>query len=203
MPTAFKRDAGWKRWRKALDPSRFKAHARKYLREAARRNGKDAEEVMRRAIQDGGYERNAELTVAIKGSEKPLFDKGSSLSQAITSIVVDDLTTFIGVPSKDSFYDVAVVLHEGRAIPVTDAMRGMFYMLWRASVGDPVTLSERAKQLFERNQDWLPLKKSTKAIVIPSRPFVRKAFEDPELHARARKNWEDAIAAAIKVQARG
>jgi len=202
VPTEFKLKGG-KRLQMALDPSRFKATSRKWLRLAAARNGKLGEQRMRATIKEGGFEKNADLTTAIKGSAKPLVDKSSSLFQAITSKVVGDTTTFVGIPSKDSFYRVAVAIHDGVTIPVTDKMRGLFYMLWRASVGDPVTLEGRAKDLFARYQGWLPLKASTKAIVLPKREFVKKTFQDSELHAMARKNWQDAINAALKEQARG
>lgn len=206
MPTGFKRDKGWKRLEKAFDPKRFKAVARKHLRVAAGRNGKIAEGMVREQIKAnaGGFQKNADLTVALKGSGKnPLVDTARSLFQAITSIVVDDTTTFVGVPSRSDFYDVAVAIHDGASIPVSDKMRGMFFMLWRASVGDDVTLTGRAKDLFAKSQDWLPLKKSTEAIIIPGRPYMKQAFKNPELHKMARKNWEDAINAAMKEQARG
>ena len=205
MPTGFKLK-GAKRLEKAFDPRRFKAVARKHLRMASRRNGVIAQARIREFIRanEGGFTKNADLTVAIKGEGKnPLVDTAQSLFQAITYVVVDDTTTFVGVPSKDSFYDVARAIHEGTSIPVSDKMRGMFYMLWRASVGDPVALEGRAKQLFAKNQDWLPLRASTTAIVIPPRPYMTKAFDDPKLRAMAHKNWQDAINAAMKEQARG
>ena len=206
MATGFKRDKGWKRMEKAFDPKRFKSSTRKYLRLAARRNGMIAVAHVRDQLRGnkGGFKKNAELTVAIKGEGKhPLGDTAQSLFQAITSKVVDDMTTFVGIPTEHSFYDIAVVIHDGTSFPVTEKMRGMFYLLWRASVGDPVILSGRAKELFAKNQDWLPLRKGTKVIIFPARSYITKAFEDSELHKAVQKNWQDAINATMKEQARG
>jgi len=195
---------------KALDPSRFGAAARKHLRKAAGRVGVIAVERVRAQIRgnQGGFTKNADLTIAIKGAGKnPLVDTGQSLNQAITHIVVDDTTTFVGVPSKSSFYKIALLIHEGnegKAIPVTEKMRGMFYMLWRKSVGDPVTLEGRAKELYAKYPGpWFPLRASTKFIVLPRRPYMEQAFADESLKKMAREQWQDAINAAMKEQARG
>ncbi len=201
MATGFKMDKGWARLDSALDPSKFKGTLRRHLRLAARRNGKLGEARMRQAIADGGFDENAELTKAIKGSAKPLVDKSKSLFQAITSVVQSDTVTFVGVQQSDRFYNVAVALHEGEVIAVTPKMRSMFLALARKSAGREVELTGRAADLWARKSGgWLPLKKDTKAIVIPGRPFTKPVFTDAVFIKQVKKNWSDAIKAALKEQ---
>lgn len=206
MPTEFK-VKGLKRWRIALDARGFDAAARKNLRVATALNGKIAEALVRKTIQGGGsgkYPRNARLTKDIKGSQKPLVDSGL-LFQSVTSHVQDDYTVFVGVLRTSGEYNVAVVVHEGVEEKVTPAMRGMFFMLWRASEGaiDASKLTGRAAALFARkSKGWAPLAEDTQAIVIPGRPFFKVAFANTQMIKQARDNWKKALEASFAQRAR-
>lgn len=186
----------------ALDPIKFARASRASIRRATQLNGKLAEAEMRKQIQKGVNPRNSDLSQAIKGGDKPLVDS-SELFNAITSVVQSDTEVFVGVTRKSGAYNVAAIVHEGATIRVTPAMRGMFFFLWKASVGemDPSKLTGRAAELFQRFQDWRPLAASTTVIVIPARPFVELTFDSPRLKGIARYNWERALGTAFKRRA--
>lgn len=194
--TGFKMDAGWRRWAGAIDPRAFESAARPNVRRAAVLNGALAVRAVRKSIREGAYTPNAELTIALKGSSKPLVDSGHGIFQAVTSEVQDDWTVFVGILRADEHYDIAVALHDGCTIPVSDKMRGMFLVLWQASIGarSPSELTGRAAELWARQpKDWKPLKSSTTAIIIPARPFLAAAFSDSTLKAAVKKNWQQAL----------
>lgn len=197
---------GIKRWLKALDPAAFTQNMRTNVRKATVLNGKIGEAYLRKAIQSsrGRLKPNAPLTKLIKGSAKPLVDQGL-LFQAITSRVKDDFTVFIGVLRTSESYDLITTLHEGKEIKVTPAMRGMFFMLWRASIGeiDSSSLTGRAAELWKRKQGgWFPLRDDTVAVIIPARRFMRLVFEDPQFKKLVKDNWTKALAASFKDQSK-
>lgn len=194
-------DKGWRQFERAIDKTRAGRAVSKHMALATRRNGLIAVKAIRAAIRSGkGFEANAALTIDIKKSQKPLVDKGG-LFQSVTSQVVDKKTVFAGVLQTDELFNIARALHEGAVVPVSPKMRNMFRMLWWASIGniDPSELTGGAALLWERKPgDWLPLKESTTAIIIPGRPFVEVAFASPELAMKAKENWQKALASAFK-----
>lgn len=200
----WKPDAGWDRLKEALDPARFTKEMRRQLKMASRRNGKIMEAAVRRHIKKGGFEKNAALTIAIKGSSKPLVDHGQ-LFQFITSRIIGDFSLFVGVLRSDEHYNIIAAIHQGVTIPVTDAMRGMFFALWQASTGvlPPSKLTGRAAELWARKPGgWLPLKASTKYINIPARRFFDGVMADAALIKRLKGNWRDALWQTFKSRAK-
>lgn len=201
--SGWKPDEGWKRLKMALDPGKMDKEIRKQLRRATKRNAKLVEAAIRKEIRKGNFERNAALTVAIKDSTKPLVDRGQ-LFQFVTSKTFGDSTLFVGVLRTDENYNIAAALHEGSTATVTPKMRGLFFVLWQASIGEmsPAALTGRAAELFERMpQGWLPLKAGTKFIVNPPRPFIEQAIKDAGLKEKIAGNWKMAIAEAVKQRA--
>ncbi len=202
MATAFKKDKGWKRLQKMLDPKKSGRIMSKHLQRATRLNGKIAEKQIRDTIKAGSYTSNAELTQAIKGEDKPLIgvDAGAQLFGGITSKMMDDTTLFVGILKTAGIYNVAVALHEGVSITVTPAMRGLFFILWQASTGaiDRSKLTGRAAELFAlKPGGWLPLKPSTTFIIIPARRFIEQAFADKSVRKKSKANWLAATKAAF------
>lgn len=206
MPkTQFKKTYGWKAAKKAFDPRVFDKKTRKYMKIASGRIGLMGVRNTRKVIQKGGFAPNKPLTVAIKRSSKPLVDDGE-LFQSITYQVMNEYTVFVGVLKTSGIYNIAVMIHDGGIIPVTWEMRGLFWILWLASQGtvSPNTLSGRAKELWDRMPGgWKPIGVGTRAIVIVSRPFMRQAFQDPELHRIALNHWHEAINLAMRELAAG
>jgi len=207
MPkTKFKMDKGLQKMMLAIDPKKMDATLKKHLRRASGLNGLVAVKEARKVIQSGtGLDRNAALTVAIKGENKPGVGLTGELFRAITHKVIKDTEVFVGVLRTDEDFNIAKIVHEGVTIPVTPAMRGMFFYLWKTSIGDmePSELTGRAAELWEHNQTWYPLKESTTAIVIPSRPFMDLAFKVSGLKKKVEGNWTMALRAAMKERAGG
>lgn len=204
MKTEFK-IKGLKRWRQALDAGEFDKAARQHISRATALNGKVAEALVRKTIQSGtSLAKNAPLTKEIKQSQKPLVDSGL-LFQSVTSSMQDDYTVFVGVLRTSGEYNIAVILHEGVEEKVTPAMRGMFFMLWRASEGeiDASKLTGRAAELFARKPSgWKPLAANTDVVVIPARPFFKVAFANTQMIKLARDNWKKALQAAFAERAK-
>lgn len=192
----------WEKLAKLADPVKLKRGLRRHVRLANQRVAQEAIGTIRQYIKAGKYEKNAPLTVEIKGSEKPLVDRGFTLFQAISKKEINWRLIFVGILKTDRFYNIGAALHEGTTIKVTPRMRAMFDALWRASVGmlDPSALRGRARRLWERKKHWLPLKSGTTAIILPRRPFIDKPLRDRGLRLRARKHWEHAYWQALKEQ---
>lgn len=183
----------------ATNPTRFQERLGPRMRMATELNGKLLERAQRQTIQSShGLKHNSALTIAIKGSSKPLVAKGE-LFQAITSAIIDNYTVVVGVPqSNQKAYNVATIVADGAAVPVTDKMRGMFFALWKAAIGElePGRLDGRAKELWEQSKGWngwKPLSPDTDTIIIPARPWHEIAAKDPDMLKGVRENWERAI----------
>lgn len=195
---------GLRKWQKALESPRMDAALRRNMRVASGLNGKLAEARVRRVLQNprgaGKFDDNAALTQAIKGSAKPLTDRGT-LFQAVTSKVEDDFTVFVGILRTSRSFNVALAVHEGFEAKVTAKMRGLFWVLWQASAGAiPVgELTGRAAELYERMPGgWKPLSTGTTVIVTPRRPFIETAFASKALTGQVKRNWQQAIQQAFR-----
>lgn len=206
MPkTRIRLTGDWNKLEHALKPGTMNKAIKRRMRIATRLNGALAVRMIRQTIRGGGFQSNAALTTFIKSSSKPLVDKGD-LFQAVTSRVIDDTTIFVGILKTSEEFNIAMALHEGATIRVTDAMRGMFFALWKASEGElpPGELGGRARALWERQEGgWLPLKSSTTRIITPGRPFMRQAFKQNRLKQQAKKNWQQALQQAMRDLAQG
>lgn len=192
----------WKKLKLKVSKRQFEKVSKTYLRQATEMNGLVVRRSIRDRINKRMYTPNAELTVLIKESSKPLVDDGD-LVNSVTSQLIGELAVFVGIlrsaRSGDgaSLFNLARVLHEGVEIPVTDKMRNLFALLSRAGKGGNVTLTGRAaelaEQLGDRLKDIKPIGKNTKVIVIPPRPFLRMSFESQEVRRKCVKNWTDAL----------
>lgn len=200
MSTKIKLSKDWKKLEKAL--SKSGPVVRKHIRRATQFIGKKGEALIRNEITNGNYEPNRPLTVALKGGRnEPLKGTraGAPLFKSITSKIIDDFTVFIGVLQTNEGYNIAVTIHEGKTIKVTEKMRNMFYVLWLKSIKPSVQLTGRAEELWEQMPGgWLPLKKETTSIHITSRPFIKKVWNDGELQKIATIFWNEALSAAFK-----
>lgn len=185
-------------WRNVTDANAFSRRLKNNVRRATALNALAAAKKMREVIQSGNFKANAPLTVALKGSSKPLV-AGGDLFQSITVQQINEDEQFVGVLRTEGDFNLVAILHQGATIPVTPAMRWMFLLLAKASEGlmDPSKLEGRASELFAQFQGWKPLAASTTTIVIPERPFVRIAFEAPDLIALCKANWAAACQAAL------
>lgn len=186
----------------ALDPAAMEKCNRREMKRETWLNGKLAVAKVRQVIRSGVPPRNAALTQAIKGGDKPLVDS-SELFNSVAAQVVDDFTVFVGVSRTNGAYNIAAIVHEGATIRVTPKMRALFFALWQVSIGNmsATKLSARGKELYAKSTDWKPLRQSTTVIRIPARKFVEIALSDPTLIAKAKANWTRGLNAAFKERA--
>ena len=195
-------DGGAKKLHNALKRGANPGQLRAAVKRATQQNLKLAEREMRRVIRSCNFAANADLTVAIKRSSKPLVDRGE-LFQAVTSRLLTSTSGFVGIKRTDGKYNVAVALHNGRTIRVTAKMRGLFRVLWLASKGGIIALTGAAAELFRRKpKGWYPLSPRTKHIRLPARPFATMTFKSRDLKKRVKANWERAIQEFLKQAAR-
>ena len=178
--------------------SSFTPALKQNMNKAMKLNGMIIRKAIRRQIQAGVPPKNAELTAAIKGSDKALVDDGQ-LYKAITSKVISPFTVEVGVVKGDAYANIAAALHEGTTLKVTPAMRGLFLALASASRGGKPPEGKRAQRLFSKYQDWKPLKPSTTHIKIPGRPFMNRALNDTTLREKIYKNVTQALAASVSM----
>lgn len=211
-PAEFRLVGDWRKFARAIDPDRLGPALEANLKKATIVNAMYVIAEIRRRIKRRAYERNSALTVLIKRSSAPLVDDGDMFN-AFTYQVINPTTVFVGIlrTSRDSsgqnLANVAELLHEGGAVQVTEAMRNMFSLLASVASGERSKgeLTGRAADLAARLKDRIkqikPLKESTKALVIPPRPFFRAVFKDPKVLKKVRKTWEKAVQDTLKEQA--
>lgn len=203
--TGFKLNAGWKKFQMAVDPETFKKALNANLARSTQLNAMMYAAEIRRRIIARRYAPNSAFTILLKKSSKPLVNDGDLLG-AITHRMIDEKTALVGVLRSSGKVNLAELLHEGGTIHVTEAMRRLFGLLAAAGADPKVAAAlegraaEMAKALGSRLKRFKPLKASTKALVIPPRPFLREVFEDPGMHKKAKKNWEKGLAGAVKQQ---
>lgn len=186
---------GFKKLKDILDPAKIEKRMKKHVGKATLKNGLIAEGAIKSAIDKGKIKGamgkrapNADLTVALKGSDRPLVDSGQ-LKKSITSEVKSWDLALIGINrnrtvvdskgKKRSVMRIAEALHDGATIKVTNKMRAYFYWL---AYSDDSPFQGIVK----------PLKKSTKVIRIPPRPFLAAALTN-RLLKRYNRQWDKAI----------
>lgn len=187
----------WKKFRQIMSVNQMKGRIESHIRVATRVNAAVVKDAIERNIKRGEFTRNrvknARLTRLIKHGTRPLVDSGD-LSRSIVAQVFEATYAEVGILKSDPKAWIAEVNHEGIIIPVTPAMRAMFKALAYASDGNstlgPGGLMGRAAELFSRMPGgWKPLKESTAAIKIPSRPFIRDVAENKAVLNTVGHNW--------------
>lgn len=182
---------------------------------ALRYSSEMAVQTSQNLIQNMSFEPNKTLTILVKHSATPLVDTG----QLYQSIAFAEKTWdefIVGVNRKTSWkgneVNLAKLLHEGGRIKITKAMRNMFFLLWAKAMGftlekgriiysdkgDPIQLSQRAQELWNRNKVWFPLPKNQNFIQIPKRPFLKYAFSNAYYRKSIRRIWKVALTEWVK-----
>lgn len=172
-----------------LDDKKFRKRLKKNVRIAQKRNALAAEGLIKRAIFEGKeFDANSAITIAIKGSNRPLVDTGGLVASINHAVPKWDIA-FIGVLKsrqqtgedgrKYDLLNVAFIMHEGASIKVTQKMRNFFALMARENPGK-----------------WFPIKPGTKVITIPRRPFLEMAVTEGA-EKLYRKQWNEAIQASL------
>ena len=179
----------WRQFEKALGP----AFRRQFKKESKKGLTRLAQRLQKEVIGKGSFAPNTPMAIHIKGRNSPLQDM-KGIERHIRSKIAGDNTLWIGIPKSSKFFKPAMLIHEGGSIKVTDAMRGMFKLLWLKSQGKDVKLTGRAAELWRRKQGgWKPLRTSTTRLFYKSRPFMREAFDNPETKAMVAAEFHGVI----------
>ena len=138
----------WSRLEQILDPAQITAG----VKQATARVGNYGASEVKKGIVSGApggqkFAPNSPMTIARKGSSKPLIDKGD-LVGSITYQVIDANNVFVGI-KRGKEVNIAAVHEFGCTICVTPKMRAYLHY------------------------QGVHLKASTRYIHIPARPFLR------------------------------
>jgi hypothetical protein len=199
----------WRKLRAILNPGKFRRRLETEVGKATTKNALLVRRAIREAIRSNIRPDKSPLSVALaRGGTKTLIGRTSALWRSVTHLRVSWNRGFAGVLRRGKrkrgvdLFNLAVTLHEGASIKVTDRMRGLFAALfWARMKGDPSILkSKRARELWRAAPgfEWRRLSPSTRAIRIPGRPFVKKALRDRRLRQEVEKNWNDAVDRAFR-----
>ncbi len=158
----------WGRLETLLDPSRLAAG----IQQAAARVGNYGASEVKKGIVSGSpggqtFAPLSPVTIARKGSSKPLIDKGD-LVGSITYQVINSDTVFIGV-KKGKEVNIAAVHEFGCTIGVTPKMRAYLH------------------------HQGVHLRVSTQYIHIPPRPFLRPVLQSEEFTNKVAEIYIQAI----------
>jgi hypothetical protein len=165
-------------------------------------------DVLKAAVMEGfaNLKANAALTIMIKGGADPAVD-ADELRKAIRVIFLPRRRgLWIGLEASSPASRYAQIVADGASIPVTDAMRGMFFYLWLASEGrlDPGELTGAAAALWKRAPGgWLPLKDETTHIVIPPRPWMQNALARLQSSGKLTDVQQAAVTKALRSRFKG
>ena len=168
----------WDAYLAKLDGHDFLRRFDRHVGRAFKRAGLLLVGEMRKAVRAGKYAPNAPLTKAMKGSSKPLVDRGD-LMRALTYDVYKLGTAWVldvGINRQargkgGMVYNLGRALHEGFTLKVTPAMRAAVFAKLAERQGAKRAAAVRAKIAgLGAHAVW----------VIPPRPFIM----DPVLH-----NW--------------
>lgn len=201
---------GWRGFGSAISVRFHKATLEKHVGRATRANAIAVRRRVREKIKEGGFEENAPLTMLFKGgSSQPLKGtRGGNLFNAVVYEVKNWTTAIVSANryNNDGF-NIALIVHEGTIIFVTDAMRNMFYLLWLVKIGsvEASVLKGRAKEIYDATkgaQGIVPIAKGTNYIRIPPRPYFVETIQAFETRRVVKTNWQNAVAATIKDQAK-
>lgn len=158
----------WDKLGSILNPSALKAG----IEQAAARVGNYGASEVKKGIISGApggqkFVPNSPMTIARKGSSKPLIDKGDLIG-SITYQVIDNDNVFIGV-KKGKEANIAAVHEFGCTIQVTPKMRAYLHY------------------------QGIHLKASTQYIHIPARPFLRPVLLGEEFKAKVAEIYIQAV----------
>lgn len=187
----------WEQFVKSLDPKLFEQRLNKRMGIASERIGRQFQRRVRAQIRAGIFEPNSPVTIAIKGSSKPLV-AGGDLFQAVSFDVVNPTTVRVGVVrqrSGDEMVNIALVLHEGATIDVGKhpAVRRAVFAKMRRSMkagGNKRVVAARKKAAAQLAGGGSGAKD---VWVIPGRPFLGSVLEDAAFRTWARKEWAQGV----------
>lgn len=192
----------WKKFEKLFTPGVFQRNLQKNINIATQKAALYVAGKIRDRMKSGQYVPNKPLTIAIKGSSKPLIGLTATLWKSIAGKRVSWDRGIAGVLRTDGKLNIAKMIHNGGAIRVTPKMANMFKLLARYSQsmfkGNYIlpALRGRAAALWALNQVWYRINKPT--ISIPPRPFIRKTWDDDRIRAFVKGLYAQGVNQALR-----
>lgn len=180
----------WKAWEEVLSARGFTQRLDTEVDRANQRIGLDAVAAIRRSIRSGDYEPNSALTVAIKGSSKPLVDTGDLNRRITHDVEKGRRAVWVGLKRNEGKTSVAEKLHDGFVIDL-EAHPGIRQAVF-------AKLREKGRMFRPGNQ----LASGSKRWVVPPRPFITGPLAGPEMQAKIRQHYHEAFGRALR-NARG
>ena len=205
----------WDKFAAATDPTRFRFAMDVKMHVATKRNCEDVQNEIRRRIDGREYDKNSGLTILLKASSKPLVggttgyggsDVGGTLLKSLGNSMQGAYVGFIGVVRSRGGANVALIVHQGAVLKMTTQRRKWLAMaISKAMKRQGMTYSRRGEAYTYAGGKATPVPGSSsnigaQAIVIPARPFITKAMQDPALQKRLIDRWAAAAAEALKVK---
>lgn len=194
----------WSELEKAIDPRDFRKRLDRELAKSFQRIGAKFVGVARAAITAEKYAPNSPITVILKGSSKPLVDRGT-LYQGITyQVGLDARSVRLGVVRQRSgaeVVDLALILHEGATIDVRRHPQ-VARKVW-AMVGEALrasgALTARRRGAVRRAAELLGGGGGSRGgvWVIPPRRFLAEPLASDEFLGYARQELARAARAAL------
>ncbi len=197
-------DRNWKKYLEAVDPVELRKRFRFYFKRAHNRIGQDFVRIARDSIiSDQPYAPNAPLTIALKGSSKPLVDTGE-LIRSLGYKVKGHTKVTVGVGrskqvGKRQLYEV---LHNGARIKVTPQMaRFMAIKLSKMLRDGNFKGRTKANRRDHKSRIEGSLEKMTNASkgknlgwwVIPARPFLATPLGSDEFNEAVVRHYLEAF----------
>lgn len=169
---------GFKELERGLNPHKLMAKLRPLFRKQNKKMGLILKRKLVQEIKNAkGFAANAYATAQFKGSSNPLVAHGT-LRMNCGNRLEGSFGFIVGTTRRNrKGVDIAAVLHEGAKIKVTPKMRNVWLAL--------CTKTEMRVK---------PLRASTTHIIIPARPYLKKALIDDESVGRmVVLGWKEAM----------
>lgn len=189
---------------KTLEPSVFRARLLRASAIAGGRVGYLVQAKIRQGIQSGRYADNSPITVILKGSSRPLVDKGD-LFQSITYDQPDPWSVRVGIMRRkvgDDAINLAAVLHDGATIDVGKhprVRRKVFAMVSRALSAERLAaLVPRSRRAVSNAAGGLGGGGSRRDVwIIPPRPFITDVLTEASMRHAVEEHYGAAVRAAF------
>lgn len=181
---------------------------------ATRQNAISLRDGVKRTIYEGrpGWSSLSSLTIARKGSSRPLVDKGD-LANAVVGIPVSPTVFWAGVPKAPgargfTLADIATVMEfgapnirpkRGRALAIPVSRKASrLYAQYGSVASIPDLFRPKGKDVLMRETPSGPelLFVLKTRVSVPARPFMQPTVEDMKRQLYA--NWRAAAAATMK-----
>lgn len=208
MTFSFKMTGDVQRFRRFFNMQNWTGNLDKNLRRATLRNALFLQKKVKKLIREEEYKANSELTLSLKGSNKPLIDQ-RNLWNAIDTVLYDSFSGEVGIlrnagstgskfglaKSQINIKHLVEMMESGYVIKVTDKMRQAIAMTLQNDKTSKGKLRARSRKALERIAGARGKGKNT--FVVTARPLLSKVFNDPATKRVLIHNWRVGLEGAF------